>query len=139
MEIDFTTPSLLFPAVTLLLLAYTNRFLGLASLIRSLHDRYQEKMDKRIIAQIDNLRHRVILIRNMQAFGVSSMLLCVICMFLLFLGLVFLAKVVFGASLVLMIVSLVLSIREIQISVNALHLELRNLERFEDENTGARL
>lgn len=139
MEIDFTTPSLLFPAVTLLLLAYTNRFLGLASLIRSLHDRYQEKMDKRIIAQIENLRHRVILIRNMQAFGVSSMLLCVICMFLLFFGLVVPAKVVFGASLVLMIISLVLSIREIQISVNALHLELRDLERFEDENTGPRL
>jgi hypothetical protein len=132
MEIDFTTPSLLFPAVTLLLLAYTNRFLGIAALIRSLHDRYLEKMDKRIIAQIDNLRHRVILIRNMQAFGVSSMLLCVICMFLLFFKLIFLAKMVFGASLVLMIISLVLSIREIQISVNALHLELRDLERFDD-------
>lgn len=133
MNIDFTTPSLLFPAVSLLLLAYTNRFLALAALIRSLHDRYQEKANKRIIAQIDNLRYRVILVRNMQAFGASSMLLCVFCMFLLFFGEHLLAKVVFGASLALMIVSLGLSIREIQISVNALHLELRDLEAYDDK------
>ncbi len=133
MNIDFTTPSLLFPAVSLLLLAYTNRFLALAALIRSLHDRYQEKANKRIIAQIDNLRYRVILVRNMQAFGASSMLLCVLCMFLLFFGEHLLAKVVFGASLALMIVSLGLSIREIQISVNALHLELRDLEAYDDK------
>ena len=133
MDIDLTTPSLLFPAVSLLLLAYTNRFLGLAALIRSLHDRYQEKMDRRIIAQIDNLRFRVILIRNMQAFGVSSMLLCVLCMFLLFFGQVLLAKVVFGASLTLMMISLGLSIYEIQISVKALHLELRDLALFDDK------
>jgi hypothetical protein len=133
MNIDFTTPSLLFPAVSLLLLAYTNRFLALAALIRSLHDRYQEKATNRIIAQIDNLRYRVILVRNMQAFGASSMLLCVLCMFLLFFGEHFLAKVVFGASLALMIISLGLSIREIQISVNALHLELRDLGAYDDK------
>lgn len=133
MNIELTTPALLFPAVSLLLLAYTNRFLALAALIRSLHDRYQEKANKRIIAQIDNLRYRVILVRNMQAFGASSMLLCVVCMFLLFFGEHLLAKVVFGASLALMIISLGLSIREIQISVNALHLELRDLEAYDDK------
>jgi hypothetical protein len=146
MDIDLTTPALLFPAVSLLLLAFTNRFLALAALIRSLHERYQAnvsdrsmheqyqtKANKRIIAQIDNLRYRVILIRNMQAFGVSSMLLCVLCMFLLFFGQALLGKIVFGASLVLMIISLGLSIREIQVSVNALHLELRDLESYEDK------
>ena len=131
MDIDLTTPALLFPAVSLLLLAYTNRFLALAALIRSLHDRYHTQADKQIIAQIDNLRYRVVLIRNMQACGVSSMLLCVLCMFLLFFGQVVAAKVVFGASLALMIFSLGLSIREIQISVNALHLELRDLESYD--------
>lgn len=128
MDIDLTTPSLLFPAVSLLLLAYTHRFLALAALIRSLHDKYQTHADKRIVAQIENLRSRVLLIRNMQACGVSSMLLCVLCMFLLFFKMNVAANISFGASLALMILSLALSIREIQISVNALHLELSDLE-----------
>jgi hypothetical protein len=128
MDINVTTPALLFPAISLLLLAYTNRFLALASLIRNLHDRYQAKPDEGIIAQIDNLRYRVILIRNMQAFGVMSLLLCVICMFILFAGQMTLGKITFGISLVLMMISLGLSIREIQVSVNALNVQLKDLE-----------
>nr|CAA9271498.1 hypothetical protein AVDCRST_MAG63-3010 [uncultured Armatimonadetes bacterium] len=128
MEITLTTPALLFPAVSLLLLAYTNRFLALAALIRNLHAQYQDNRDPRIIGQIANLRHRVVLIRNMQALGVSSLLLCVVCMFVLFAGGVAAGKFIFGASLVLLIGSLALSIWEIQISVNALNLLLSDLE-----------
>ena len=86
MEIGLATPALLFPAVSLLLLAYTNRFLGLASLIRGLAARYSESRDQLLIGQIDNLRHRLTLIRRMQAFGVASIFLCVACMFALFAG-----------------------------------------------------
>jgi hypothetical protein len=125
---DLTTPAVLFPAISLLLLAYTNRFLGLASLIRNLHDRHLAQPDPRIPAQIGNLRYRVLLIRNMQAVGVLSLLVCVICMALLFAGHVFLAKVAFGSSLELMAVSLAISLVEIQISVNALNLQLQDLE-----------
>jgi hypothetical protein len=128
MDIDFTTPALLFPAISLLLLAYTNRFLALAALIRSLHARYQKNADEIIIAQLDNLRYRVILVRNMQGFGVSSLLMCVFCMFALYFGQIDLAKIIFGISLILMIISLVLSIREIQVSVKALNLELTDIE-----------
>ncbi|MCC9606478.1 DUF2721 domain-containing protein [Blastopirellula sp. JC732] len=125
---DLTAPAVLFPAISLLLLAYTNRFLALATLIRSLHDRHLANPDEMIVAQISNLRLRVILIRNMQACGVLSLLLCTICMFVLFFDQVLVAKVTFGISLLLMALSLAISVYEIQISVDALNLQLRSLE-----------
>ncbi len=128
MEIDLTTPALLFPAISLLMLAYTNRFLALAALIRALHVRDGEKPDDVVIAQIGNLRHRLQLVRNMQAIGALSLLLCVVCMFVLFAGLMTLGKVIFTISLVLLIISLAMSVREIQISVKALNLHLKDLE-----------
>jgi hypothetical protein len=128
MEFNLTTPALLFPAISLLLLAYTNRFLTLASLIRELHARYRQDHEPVILPQIANLRYRVVLIRDMQAAGVISLFLCVLCMFVLFAGLVDLGKIIFGVSLLLMLVSLGLSIREIQVSVDALNLRLRDLE-----------
>lgn len=128
MDINITTPALLFPAISLLMLAYTNRFLTLATLIRDLHSRYKANKDQLIIGQIANLRYRVVLIRNMQACGVLSLLCCVACMFVLFLGWLEVGKWIFGASLVLMAASLVLSLREIQVSVDALNIRLRDLE-----------
>ncbi|NQU28789.1 MAG: DUF2721 domain-containing protein, partial [Candidatus Marinimicrobia bacterium] len=71
MEMTLTTPAMLFPAISLLLLAYTNRFLAIAGLVRNLYDRYQAKPEQKIQAQIDNLRYRLGLIRNMQVFGIS--------------------------------------------------------------------
>ncbi len=128
MEIDITTPALIFPAVSLLLLAYTNRFLALASLIRDLHAKFQTHPDEILMGQIKNLRRRVILIRNMQALGVLSLFLCVLCMFMLFAGKVLIGKYIFGTSLMLLMSSLGLSAYEIQISVNALKLNLSDLE-----------
>ncbi|MBW3625899.1 MAG: DUF2721 domain-containing protein [Armatimonadetes bacterium] len=138
MEIQLTTPALLFPAVSLLLLAYTNRFLALAALIRSLHAQYQERPDPLILRQIDNLRRRVLLIRNMQALGVLSLLVCVVCMFVLFAGGTLWGKYLFGGSLILLMASLALSIWEIQISVRALNLHLQDLERKERETPARR-
>lgn len=135
MEIDLTTPALLFPAISLLLLAYTNRFLALASLIRGLHRQYKEQPNSIIIGQIKNLRRRVVLIRNMQAFGITSLLFCVVCMFLLFAGEITLGKYIFGASLILLIVSLALSVVEIQISVRALNLQLSDFEEPKAEGS----
>ncbi len=128
MEIDLTTPALLFPAVSLLLLAYTNRFLALAALIRELHARYKTSPDELVIRQLSNLRYRVVLIRNMQTVGVLSLLLCVLCMLLLFAGQVELGKWIFGVSLILLILSLAISVRELLVSVDALNLQLRDLE-----------
>jgi len=128
MEIDLTTPALLFPAISLLMLAYTNRFLTLATIIRNLHDRYKAEQNENLVRQIANLRYRITLIKNMQAAGVISLLLCTLCMFVLFAGLILPGKIIFGASLILMIVSLGLSAREIQVSVDALNLHLQDLE-----------
>jgi hypothetical protein len=129
MEINLTTPALLFPAISLILLAYTNRFLGLATVIRNLRDRYEDKHDPLISKQIDNLRHRVVLIRNMQFFGASSLLLCIVCMGVLFAGWVDAGKVIFIVSIVFMAISLAISIYEIQISVKALELNLSDMEQ----------
>lgn len=130
MDINLTTPALLFPAISLLLLAYTNRFLALATLIRSLHAKYQEDPHEVILGQIRNLRKRVFLIRNMQASGVLSLLLCVVCMFLLFANEQIAGRYTFGLSLILLIISLALSVYEIQISIQALKIQLGDMEEF---------
>ena len=128
MKIDLTTPALLFPAISLLLLAYTNRFLALAALIRNLHGRYKEQREKLVWKQIKNLRLRVNLIRSMQALGVLSLFFCVVSMFLVFSDRYVAAEWIFGMSLVLLMLSLAVSVVEIQISVRALDLQLRDLE-----------
>lgn len=129
MDITLNTPALLFPTVSLLMLAYTNRFLALAAIIRKLHADWKVSPDPLVEAQIRNLRRRLRLIRDMQTLGILSILLCVVCMFLLFKGLVSAANIVFGAGLVLMVVSLTLSLWEIQLSGGALNLHLKDMER----------
>jgi hypothetical protein len=128
MEISLTTPALLFPAISLLMLAYTNRFLTLATIIRNLHDRYQNQASDNLLGQISNLRYRVYLIRNMQIFGVLSLLFCVVSMFALFAGWIAAGQWSFAIALILMIVSMLISLRELQISVGALDLLLMELE-----------
>ena len=128
MDISLTTPALLFPTVSLFMLAYTNRFLTLATIIRSLHDRYHSEEDETLLPQIENLRYRVYLIRNMQIFGVLSLLMCVVSMFALFAGWDAGGKWSFGIALILMIISMVLSLRELQVSVGALDLLLMDME-----------
>lgn len=135
MEISITTPALLFPAISLLMLAYTNRFLALASLIRNLHSKYKEHSNKEgLLQQIKNLRLRLRLIRLMQFFGVLSLICCVLSMFLVYQQWMPLAKALFAASLVAMAVSLFLSLSEIQISTKALEIELSDMEGLEDSN-----
>jgi hypothetical protein len=127
MDISLTTPALLFPAISLLMLAYTNRFLTLATIIRGLHDRYQSQQDENLVLQIANLRYRVYLIRNMQIFGVLSLLFCVISMFALFAGWIIAGQWTFGVALILMMISMGISLRELQISVGALDLLLSEM------------
>ena len=127
-DLPLTTPALLFPAISLLLLAYTDRFLTLANLVRSLRDRYESKHEDHVRGQIANLRYRLTLIRNMQVAGVSSFFLCVLSMILLYMGQNGAGAIVFGAALILLLVSLGLSLREVQISIDALTLELQDID-----------
>ena len=128
MDFNITTPALLFSAITLLMLAYTNRFLALASLIRNLHGRYKQEPSESFLGQIHNLRRRIYYIRNMQLIAVISLFFCVLSMFLIFARQILIAKAVFGSSMVLMMISLLLSISEIRISIKALDLQLKDIE-----------
>ncbi|WP_299335491.1 DUF2721 domain-containing protein [uncultured Psychroserpens sp.] len=127
-ELTLTTPALLFSAISLIMLAYTNRFLAYAAVIRNLHDRYLEKMDASLIAQIKNLKLRLNLTRWMQIFGIVSLLLCVLTMFLIYIDYHILAVWIFGIALILLLLSLALLVREIQISIRALSLHLSDIE-----------
>ncbi|MEQ6918498.1 DUF2721 domain-containing protein [Halomonas aquatica] len=125
-----TTPALLFPAISLLLLAYTNRFLTLAQLIRKLADEERNRHQEANATQILLLRKRISLTKRMQLAGVLSFLLCTLSMFALFLSLELLGVVLFGTSLVLLSVSLIYSLWEIQISTNALNVQLKDIEEL---------
>jgi hypothetical protein len=128
MGITLTTPALLFPALSLLLLAYTNRFLSLADRVRGLKARYENAPHAHLRIQIQNLRRRLVLLRNMQAVGTGSMFGCVLTMFVLYAGWQRTGQALFGASLLALLVSLGIALLEIQISVEALNIELDNLQ-----------
>lgn len=116
---------LLFPAISLLLLAYTNRFFSLAALIRSLSAEGKPVHS----GQLKNLRRRIVIIRRMQEAGVSSFALCVLCMIFIYVGFNKTGSVIFGSSLLLLLYSLLLSVLEIRISVDALNYHLQELDQ----------
>ncbi len=134
MEFTINTPALLFPAMSLLLLAYTNRFNVIANRIRSLRDLWETEHNEKILYQLHNLRRRVKLIRLMQMLGVFCMFGSVLTMFLLFNGKYIAGQYAFGLSLLLMLASLYLSIREIHLSVVSLDIVLSDLELELNEN-----
>lgn len=135
MEISFNTPALLFPAISLLLLAYTNRFLALASLVRKLHDEYEKGKENHIvIKQIHSLRYRLRLVRYMQTLGVFSFVCSVLTMYSIYSEWVVVSRYVFATALLSLLISLVISLIEITQSTKALELELSDIE--EPEKSG---
>ncbi len=131
MPFTIDTPALLFPAITLLMLAYTNRFLALATLIRNLHTKYKQVPEERALVheQIKNLKRRLVLIKQMQASGIFSFFLCVLCMLFVYFGYEVWAFTTFGLSLGFLLLSLALSLNEICISTRALEIELKDMEQ----------
>lgn len=127
MELTLTTPALLFPTVSLILLAYTNRFLAIATLIRKLAQDYRNKPEVRLAQEIRNLKLRLRLIRDMQLLSIVSLFLAVLSMFFLFSHQQVAAKYVFGLALLSLLASLALSLREIQISTRALAIQLQDV------------
>ncbi|WP_088654422.1 DUF2721 domain-containing protein [Geofilum rhodophaeum] len=127
-QLGLTTPAVLFSAISLIMLAYTNRFLAYASLVRELHARFKQSHDAVLLRQIINMKRRLRLTRAMQILGISSLLFCVVTMFLIYVEWTTLAELVFGVALIMLILSLAISIREIQISSQALDLQLGDME-----------
>jgi hypothetical protein len=128
-NLTFSEPGLLFPAISLLMLAYTNRFLGLASVARALVTKYRDTHDETTGAQIVSLRRRLLLTRHTQTLGVLSLSSCVGCIFSLFIGTQAPARVLFSGALVLMVASLIVSLAEIHLSVHAIDLEISSMKR----------
>ena len=135
MELNFNTPALLFPAISLLLLAYTNRFLALANLVRRLHDEYKRgEKGTGLIYQIQSLRKRLILVRYMQGLGVFSFVCCVVTMYSIYSEWQEIAKYVFAVSLLSLLTSLIISLIEIAQSTKAIEVELSDIEELEKSN-----
>lgn len=128
MRIELNTPALLFPAISFLLLPYTNRYLALANLTRGLLSDYIANPDDRLLSQIKILRRRIGMIRKMQTFAVAAMLSSMLCMLMIFQGWHDVGHVLFFVALVMMVVSLLFSLWEIQLSTDALNVQLQLLE-----------
>ena len=133
MELSVNIPALLFPAISLIMLAYTNRFLALSNRVRMLHEKYQLIEQRHIVfGQIKNLKYRIKLIQNMQTYGVATLLSSILCMFFIFIEYQAVAKFIFAVSLITFSISIFLSLIEIRLSTKAIELELSDMEGLED-------
>ncbi|PQJ32032.1 II family cellulose-binding protein [Nonlabens arenilitoris] len=129
MELSLSIPALLFPAISLTMLAYNARYLAIAALIRNLYAKYEENPSDKIRIQVQKLRKRLTIIKNMQAVAILSFLLAVITMFLIYIELDFWANLVFGISLLALMISLILSLIEVQLSTKALSIQLESISK----------
>lgn len=129
MDMTITTPALLFPAISLLLLAYTNRFVVLTKVIRELSNIEDARYQDLAIRQIKNLQMRLQLIRAMQFLGVLSFVICTLSMFSLFVAWIVAGKLLFGTALMLLVASLLVSLLEVQVSTQAINIEIEKLGR----------
>ena len=127
-DLSLTTPAILFPTISLLLLAYTNRYIAISNRIRALHSLYKTDKTSIILEQIIILKKRILLIRNMQLLGIGSMFVAAFTMFLIYYGFDKWIKEVFGMSLILMLISLSLCAVEVYLSNKALLIQIRDIE-----------
>ena len=128
MQLTLTIPALLFPAISLMMLAYNARYLAIAALIRQLHKEYRETASRNLGLQVRQLQKRLSIIKNMQAVGILSFLLSAITMFLIYVEFAFWANLAFGISLLALILSLIMSLVEVQLSTKALGIQLQDME-----------
>jgi hypothetical protein len=135
MEISINTPALLFPAISLLLLAYTNRFLAIANVVRKLHDDLEKETNREgLLLQLRSLRQRLNFIRLMQGSGVFAFLMCVACMYCIYDGWMVAAKYIFAVSLLSLLTSLFISLLEIWQSTRALEHLLSDVEELANDD-----
>ena len=128
MQLSLTIPALLFPAISLSMLAYNARYLAIAALIRQLHQQYRETGSRNLDLQVRQLQKRLNIVKNMQAVAILSFLFSAITMFLIYVELDIWANIAFGISLLALILSLILSLVEVQLSTKALSIQLDDME-----------
>lgn len=139
MELALSTPALLFSTASLLMLGFTNRFMAIAKLIRDLHADYRKEPSDLLVEQIKNLRFRVRLLRNMQFLGVTSLFLSILCMIFIYLEMQIMAGWLFGLALFLQAGALAVSVYEITISIEALKVELSDMQSLLGDTHSQRL
>jgi len=126
---EIQTPAIVFPAISMLLVAYTSRFMVISQRIRSLHEKYATTSTEQTLQQLANFRQRLSLIKWMQCFGVLAFISVTLSILMILLG--FLPKYVeiaFGLSLTFLVTSLGLALHEIMISTRAIEIELQGIE-----------
>ena len=128
MELTLSIPALLFPAISLSMLAYNARYLAIAALIRQLFKEFDDSRAAPLERQIRSLRKRLSIIKGIQGSAIASFLLAAVSMFLIYVEFRMWANLVFGLSLILLMVSLVLSLWEVQLSTRALEIQVRDME-----------
>ena len=126
---DFSTPALLFSAISLFMMAYTNRFLALAKLIRNHIALYKTTKDKNLLRQIKHFKFRLKIIKYSQIFAILSFALCVLSMIFIFISILPFAEIAFGISLFFLFISLILSLEELLLSIGALNIEMEQIEK----------
>lgn len=130
MNLEITTPAILFPAISLLLAAYNAKFISLNDIISSKINEYRNSSNKLLYHQIENFKKRIFLIKRMQFIGGFSFFLCVISMIALYLDLKQSGSILFLASLIMLGVSLSILLYEVKISSDALIIELKDICDF---------
>lgn len=127
LSLTLTAVGLLFPTISVVLLAQTNRFMSLASVARDLVARYRIDPDPTVRDQVLSLQQRIWLVRWTQGAGVLALLINSSSAFSLFLGGLATARCLFVMAMCCMVVGLLISLREIQLSVRAIDIELDTL------------
>lgn len=127
-ELSLTTPSILFSAISLIMLAYTNRFLSYAQLVRTLHSEHLRQPSEGLSMQLANLRKRLYLTRAMQGLGIGSLIFCLLSTIMIYVDWQMTGVWLFGIALLLLVVSLVVSMIEIMISTKALELQINQAD-----------
>ena len=135
MNIDYTVTALMFPAIPLLMSVYSNRFHTLSKLIRELHDEhvYEKHIPPEWKKQFINLSSRIIIIRWTIMFASFGFLFNMLTVFALYLDSISIARLIFAACCLCMIVSIFLFLQEIRLSNKALKFHLSDMKTMKDD------
>ena len=137
MQQDILIIGVLFPAIPLMMVNFGNRYTVLANLIRHLHDEViRDNVSptdaERFLLQINRLRDRLRLIGIIQSCAAIAFVFALAAMIGAYFGHMEVASWLFLGSIFLLMGSMLLFTREIQIANTALDVHLSDLEAHQE-------
>ena len=137
MQQDILIIGVLFPAIPLMMVNFGNRYTVLANLIRHLHDEViRDSVSptdaERFLLQISRLRDRLRLIGLIQTCAAVAFILALAAMIAAYFDENAVASIMFLTSITLLMASMALFTREIQIANTALDVHLSDLETHQE-------